>query len=299
MKIIPKEKFVISMSPEHEAVETVPSGSTVVFEAYDCFSNKLETTADKFSKVGWDKINPATGPLYVEGANPGDTLKVEILDIEIADQGVMATVPGLGSLKNRINEETTKIIPIRDGKAIFSEHIEIPIDPMIGVIGTAPKEGDIPTGSPGDHGANMDCKKITKGATLYLPVNVAGGMLAMGDAHAVMSDGEVLICGLEIPSKTTVKVTVLEGQEYPLPFLTNDTHLMTIAAADTLDEASVRATENMHAFLEEQVKLSAAEAGMLLSLVGDLKICQIVNPLKTTRMELPRNILEKYNITLK
>lgn len=299
MKAITKDKYVLVMSPNNEAVERVQSGSTVMFEAYDCFSNKITNEDQKFSTVGWDSINPATGPLFVDGAKPGDTLKVDILDIEIEDQGVMATVPELGGLAGTIDEERTKLISIRDGFANFNEKLNIPINPMIGVIGTAPIEGEIPTGTPGDHGANMDCKKITKGSTVYLPVNVEGGLLAMGDAHAVMGDGEIVICGLEIPAKITVKVTVLEGQDYPLPFVTDNQHVMTIASAESLDEAAKKATKNMHTFLVNHLKMDHIEAGMLLSISADLKVNQIVNPLKTARMELPKWVLEKYNVDIK
>lgn len=298
MKTIPKEKFVLAMSPEHEEVERVPSGSTVVFDSYDCFSNKITSEDITFSVVGWDNINPASGPLYVEGAEPGDTLKVEILDIEIADKGVMSTLPGAGALASSIKEEVSKIIPIKDGKAIFNEKLHIPVNPMIGVIGTAPKEGEVPTGTPGDHGANMDCKRVTKGATVYLPVNIAGGMLSIGDAHAVMGDGELVVCGLEIPSKSTVKVTVLKGQDYPLPFLANEDHFMTIASAETLDDASIKATENMQKFLMDQLNMDNVEAGMFLSVGADLRVCQIVNPLKTARVEVPKSVLEKYSVSL-
>lgn len=299
MKMIPKEKYVLTMSPNHEAVAYADSGETVVFDAYDAFSNKITSVDIGFSAVGWESINPATGPLYINDAEPGDTLKVEILDIEIEDQGVMATEPNLGGLKGTVTEEVTKFFPIRDGYAIFDDKLKIPVNPMVGVIGTAPKEGEIPTGTPGEHGANMDCKRITKGTTVYLPVNVPGGLLAVGDCHAVMGDGEVVICGLEIPAKVTVKVTVLKDVDYPLPLLADEDHVMTVASAETLDEASSHALKKMHTFLVNELKMNNEEAGMLLSLVGDLKICQIVNPLKTSRMELPQWVLEKYEVELK
>jgi amidase len=297
MKTISKEKFVLIMSPNNEAVERIESGQTILFETYDCFSNQIQREDQPFSSVGWDKINPATGPLFVEGAEPGDTLKVEILEITVADQGVMAISPKMGALAGTVTDEKTKIIQIEDSKAKFSEKLELPIHPMIGVIGTAPKDEDIPTGTPKDHGGNMDCKKIVKGTTLYLPVNVAGGLLAMGDLHAVMGDGEVVICGLEIPGQVTVRVTVQKGQKLPLPFLVDDNHVMAIASAETLDEASKKATKNMHTFLVEQLGMDVDEAAMFLSVGADLKVCQIVDPLMTSRMELPKWVLEKYNYT--
>ena len=159
---ITKENAVLNMSPKNTPVLRVPSGSNVIFETLDCFSNQIQREDQPFSSVGWDKINPATGPLYVEGAEPGDTLKVEILDIKIAEKGVMTTAPKLGALGDIVTGETTRIIPIEEGMVLFNDKIHIPIKPMIGVIGTAPAQQDIPTGAPGEHGGNMDCKKSSK-----------------------------------------------------------------------------------------------------------------------------------------
>lgn len=298
MKRISKEHHIIVMSPRHNAVAQAESGSTVVFETYDCFTNQITSEEQTSSSVDRSKINPATGPLYVEGAEPGDTLKVEILDIHIADQGVMAISPLRGALAGTIKEEKTKLIPIVNGEAVFNDTLRLTINPMIGVIGTAPKEDDIPTSTPGTHGGNMDCKRIVKGSTLYLPVNVAGGLLAMGDVHAVMGDGEIVICGLEIPAEVKVRITVLKGHELPLPMLVDKDHVMTIASADTLDEASEKAIKQMHTFLAEVVKMDFHEAAMFLSVGADLKVCQIVNPQKTARMELPIWVLESHGYEL-
>ncbi|MFJ7726744.1 acetamidase/formamidase family protein [Neobacillus sp. NPDC097160] len=299
MEMIYKEQAVLKMSANNPPVKKVIPGSTVVFETYDCFSNQIQREDQPFSSVGWDKINPATGPLFVEGAEPGDILKVEIVEIKIDSQGVMTTAPKLGVLGDIVKGETTKIISIQEGKAIFNEKIHIPIKPMIGVIGTAPAHEDIPTGTPGAHGGNMDCKKIIKGSCLYLPVNVSGALLSMGDLHAVMADGEIVICGLEIPGEVTIKVDVLKGESLPLPMLVSEEKIITIASAETLDEAAKIATLNMHTFLVQQLGFQIDEAGMLLSLVGDLRICQVVDPLMTARMELPQWILDQYHYKIK
>src|SRR5699024_11938317 len=132
MQTISKETYVLTMSPKNKEVARAASGDTVIFESFDCFSNKITNEQQKFSSVGTDNINPATGPLFIEVAKLGDTLKVEILNIEIEDQGVMATLPELSGLKGTVNEEKTKIIPIQDGHAVFNEYIQLPINPMIG-----------------------------------------------------------------------------------------------------------------------------------------------------------------------
>ncbi|PLR87744.1 acetamidase/formamidase family protein [Bacillus sp. V33-4] len=299
MEIIAKEQAILKMSPKNAPVKKVEAGTTVIFETYDCFSNQIQQEDQPFSSVGWDKINPATGPLFVEGAEPEDILKVTIIDIKIDSKGVMTTAPKLGVLGDIVTGETTKIIPIYDGKAIFNDKIHIPIKPMIGVIGTAPGDEEIPTGTPGAHGGNMDCKKIIKGSTLYLPVNVSGALLSMGDLHAVMADGEIVICGLEVPGEVTVKMDVIKGESLPLPMLVSEDRVITIASAQTLDDAAKLATVNMHQFLVKQLGLEMDEAGMLLSLVGDLRICQVVDPLMTARMELPQWILDQYEYKLK
>lgn len=296
---INSSKSVLKMSPLNQAVATIEAGEAVVFETLDCFSNHIRREDQLFSSVGWDVINPATGPLYINNAVPGDILKVEIVDIKLDEQGVMTTAPNLGVLGKLVSGEVTKIVPIRNGKAIFNEKIEIPINPMIGVIGTSPKTEEIPTGTPGTHGSNMDCKRIVKGSVLYLPVNVPGALLSMGDIHAVMGDGEIVVCGIEISGEITVKVNVIKNASLPLPMLVEGGSVMTIASAETLDEAAKMATINMHKFLCDELNMNVDEAGMLLSALGDLRICQVVDPLMTSRMELPLWVLDKYNYRMK
>ncbi len=292
MLTINHENVVYTMSPDNAPVATVKSGEKLIFETQDCFGGQLVKPTDRIGAMDWSRINPAAGPVYVEGAEKGDTLKVEILNIALAPQAVTVEAPGEGITGLKADDENTKILPVVDGKLIFNDKLALPIRPMIGVIGTAPEQGAIPTGTPDSHGGNMDCKRIGQGASLYLPVNVPGGLLAMGDLHAVMGDGEVCVCGAEIAGEVTVRVTVVKGQPLPLPFLVNETHAMAIYSAPGLDAAAEGAALQMRAFLAEQVKLPAYEAGMILSLMGDLCICQAVDPNKTCRMELPLSILD-------
>jgi amidase len=298
MQRINREKHVLAMSPKNKPVLHVESGSTLLFETSDCFSNKIQSEEQLFSSVGWDSINPATGPVYIEGAEVNDILKIEILDISIAEKGVMTTAPDFGVLGDLIKEEVTKIVPIKEGMAIFNDKIQIPVKPMIGVLGVAPAEEEILTGTPGYHGANMDCKRLVEGSTLYLPVSVPGALLAMGDLHAVQADGEIVVCGVEIPGEVTVRVTVLKSISLPLPMLDEGGSIMTIASDQLLDDAAKTATKNMHHFLITKLNMDLHEAGMLLSLLGELKICQVVDPLMTARMELPKWVLEKYEFAM-
>ena len=294
MLTIHTDTKIHKMSKDNPPVATAKSGDTVCFETLDCFGCQLKSEDQLLGGLDWSNINPATGPLFVEGAEPGDVLKVEILKIELDKQGVMVDGPGSGVTGVAVTSESTKILPVSDSMVKFNEKLSFPICPMIGVIGTAPAEEGVDTGTPGPHGGNMDCTRIGEGATLYLPVNVEGALLAMGDLHALMGDGEVEVCGVEIAGAVTVRVTVLKNCALPTPFLVNKEVAMAIFSAESLDDAAVGATMSMHSFLMKELHMNEHEAGMLLSVVGNLRICQIVDPEKTCRMELPLSIMETY-----
>ena len=243
---------VHKMWSENVPAARAKSGDTVRFETLDCFGGQLKSEDELLGGLDWNNVNPATGPLFVEGAMPGDVLKVEILNIELGNHGVMVGAPGEGITGNVVCGEVTKILPVEDGIIKFNDKLSFPVSPMIGVIGTAPKGEGIDTGTPDSHGGNMDCTQIGAGTVLYLPVNTEGALLAMGDLHAKMGDGEVEVCGVEIAGVVTVKVTVLKDCKLPTPFLLGKEKAMTIFSAKTADEACVGATLAMHSFLMKE-----------------------------------------------
>jgi len=293
---VSSNNVVYSMSPDNKPVLKVEPGSELLFETQDCFSNQIQSEDLLFESTDWNTVNPATGPVEIKGAKKGDVLKVEIKSIDLADHGVMITEPEMGALNKFINESETKIIPIEDNMVVFNEKIKLPVQAMIGVIGTSPEKEDISCGTPDAHGGNMDNKVIAEGSTLYLPVWVDGGMLAMGDLHAYMGDGEVVICGVEIAGKVKVKVDLLSAKNIPNPMVETIDAWYTIASAETLDEAAQMATDDMFRFITERTSLSSNETAMLMSLICDLEVCQIVDPQKTARMKLDKKALAKYDI---
>ena len=293
MHYIKKENAIYAMDKYNVPVCKVNSGETITFEAYDCFTNQL-TDVSSFTALDWDKINPATGPVYVTDAEPGDILAVHIKELAIGDTVTMVTGPNMGVLGDELTDTTFKRFSIEDNHIQFTEAIKIPLNKMIGVIGTAPVGEAISCGTPDAHGGNMDCKEITEGTTLYLPVNVDGALLAMGDCHAAMGDGEVSVCGGEVPCEITVTVEVIKGKKWPTPFYIKDGELNTLSSQKTLDAASVEATKHMVDFVVRYSDLTKGEAVHLLSLVGNLRICQVVDPNKTVRMALPLSYLPKW-----
>ncbi|NRG48373.1 acetamidase/formamidase family protein [Bacillus sp. CRN 9] len=296
MPVITKDKGIIyEFSSENNPIISIPSRSTITIEAYDCFKNQIDSPKTVVSEIDWKQINPATGPIFVEGASPGDILKVKIEKIDLATQGVMVVGPNLGVMGHRITEMEAKIIPIVDGKARFND-LNIPLNPMVGVIGVAPAGESVNCGTPGSHGGNMDNKMVAEGATLYFPVFTEGALFALGDCHAAMGDGEISVSGIEIPANVTVTLEVLKGASLQHPMLENDEVFTQIVSAPTLDAACKEATEFMADLLVAKTGLTLSEVTMLLSAAGQVEVCQMVDPLMTARFSVPKYLLDQLNI---
>lgn len=292
MKISNEDVFY-AFSPMNKHTVEVDCGSKVEIETYDCFSNQLKTQEDNFDALDWNRINPATGPIWVKGAEPGDLLKVHIHEIEIGDKGVVVAGKGMGVLAEELDGIRTKIISITEEGADFGQGRIIPLNKMIGVIGVAPKQESVNTGTPGRHGGNMDNKMVTEGATLYFPVEAEGALFGIGDAHAIMGDGEIGVSGLEVPAKITLSFDVIKNQNIPMPMLENEESWSVIASEETVDEAIQSGTIAMFHFLKSKLDLTDHETAMLMSLTGNLEICQVVDPLKTVRFVMPKSIMKK------
>lgn len=286
---IAKDKVHFAFDAAQPPAAFAGSGETVCFCCQDCYREQIREDHFNFADLDLSRGNPATGPLYVREAEPGDVLRVEILSIEPAGEGSMCVRAGAGIYE--IRGSHCRRFRIRQEEILFDRGIRIPIRPMIGVIGTAPAGEPVPTRVPGEHGGNMDIRDMGAGALLYLPVNVPGALLSMGDLHALQGDGETVICGLEISGQVTVKIDVLKNRpDIPTPFLLAGQRYLTTAAHPSLDQASVAAARKMHRFLQEHTDLSDAQSGMLLSLLGNLRISQVVNPAKGCVMEFPQGL---------
>ena len=287
---IAKDRVCFSMSSANEPVVEVDQGKLFCVETEDCYSGNLKSPQDKFTKDMWDTVNPATGPVYITGLDPGNILRVEITEINTRDYAVMCVEHGAGALGELVEGVETSVLPIRNNCLILSETLSIPIQPMIGVIGTAPAGEPVLNGTPGEHGGNMDCKLIAAGSIVYLPVNTKGALLSLGDLHAVMGDGEVCICGAEVSGEVTLKASV-ESSHIPTPCVETESHFHFIGSALTLDECERIVLRKAHTFLTEVRRMSANEAARAMSLLGDLCVCQVVDPLKTMRFSVPKMLL--------
>lgn len=290
MKTLSRDKTIYRFAPAMEPALSVRPGERVCVEPWDCFREQITDEKTLCSEIDFGQINPATGPIHVEGAERGDTLKVTVIDVVPADRGVAVTVPGEGLLGDQVKEPSTKIIPIMDGFCRFAGQ-DLPVKAMIGVIGVAPDEGIYPTGTPWRHGGNMDTSSIGPGAVLYLPVSQAGALLALGDCHAAMGDGEICCSGCEVSATVTLEIDVVKGASWGWPLVERDGELAVVVSGDDVGSALKEAADEAVKALAKARGLSWEESYVLASLAMDLRVSQLVDPKKTVRAVMPQSLV--------
>lgn len=291
---INKEKHTFTFSKDNKPVHTIKSGDTIVFETHDCMCSQITKDSNNLDSLDFDKVNPATGPVFIEGASPNKVLKVRVNSIELNGNAVALTGNNVGVLGKKLDTMTANIVKIEKDKAIF-KNLELPLNKMIGVIGVAPNNESINCGTPGSHGGNMDCKIIGEGSTVYLPIFCEGALLSMGDVHALMGDGEIGVSGAEVGAKIEVTVEVID-KCIKNPIVETNNAYYTIGSALTLDEAYDIAIEDLFELLQPLCNLTKNELVMLMSMTCDLEICQVVDPLKTVRFKVNKELLNKLGI---
>jgi acetamidase/formamidase len=268
----------------------VADGDTVVFETRDVSDDQIGPDSDVSVIAGldWDRVYPLAGPVAVEGAEPGDTLAVEILDIHTKGWGWTAILPGLGLLADDFPDAYLRVFDISGGEVVpFREDIEIPLAPFLGTMGVCPAGASAqPVMPPGTFGGNMDTRQLVAGTTLYLPVQVEGALFSCGDAHGCQGDGEICVTGLESPMYATLRFSVEKRSipapqfhaEGPLtPYVDFGPFYGTTGVGADLYAASQDAIRAMIAHLVERYALSPEDAYLLCSLCVDLKVSEIVD----------------------
>jgi len=276
-----------------EPVARLHSGDILETNTLDCFGNVLRKPGDTMSMVKGD--NPLAGPFFVEGAEPGDTLAVKILDLQVdGDTGVGAFSPGFGALTGShytpVLETPLKErvwfyhINHQDNTAVFKAldsdfSVKIPVHPFFGCIGVAPANGEARSSIvPAEFGGNMDSPEASVGNTVYFPVNVKGGLLYLGDGHAAMGDGEVAGSAIEVPLKARVQLSVIKGRTIEWPQFENDDAIMTVGAYRPVDDAArIALTELVH-WIHRDYGLSDLDAYELLSKVAKIHFNEMVDP---------------------
>src|SRR4051812_5297635 len=242
--------------------------------------------------------HPLTGPIYVDGAEPGDALEVKIVAFEfLHPYGVSGFIPGSGTLPDEFPYATFRLVrfDVRAGTASFAPGVTLKLAPFWGSIGVAPNPlvGRISSGPPGPHAGNLDNKELVAGSTLYIPVQVPGALLSMGDGHAMQGDGEVTLTALETSLRGTVQITVHKGMRLKWPRAETPTHYIAMGLHTDLDEAAKLATREMIDFLAAEKKMSRDDAYVLCSIAVDLHVTQLVDGTKGVHAMLAKSIFSR------
>ena len=290
LKVISNTNRISHFNINHKPVVSVELDEVFILETVDCYNGQIKDEKTLRKDIDSSQINLATGPVYINGVYPGDTIAVEILDIQLLGNGIMPIAPGSGILRDYIEKYSTKIIEIKKSKALFAENLFLDLNPMIGIIGVTPDYGEVPCSIQGNHGGNLDTKEITIGSNVYLPVFVEGALLAIGDLHACMGDGEISGTGVEIAGKVKLKIKRIPETTIELPVITTDEEIIIVASDKSFDMACKRVALIGINIIKRTLGLNFADSYRLMSAACDLRISQVVNQLLTVKIIIPKYI---------
>src|SRR4051812_43637358 len=288
---LPDERVHFTWDTANEPVLGIDSGDTVMVWTRDVSDNQIgpDSDASAIAALDWDRVYPLAGPIAVRGAQPGDTLAVEILDIHTQGWGWTAILPGLGLLPDDFPDPYLRIFDLSNGQfAYLREDIAIPLEPFFGTMGVCPAGASAqPVMPPGTLGGNMDTRQRVAGATLSLPVQVEDALFSCGDAHGCQGDGEVCVTGLEAPMYASLRFTLEKGRTLPSPQYRTPAPLTprvdhapfygTTGVGPDLYAAAQDAIRAMVEHISTTYDLGREDAYLLSSLVVDLKISEIVD----------------------
>ena len=280
--------FHNTMGP-HAPVLRVADGDTIITSTIDCFG------IDALGRQVGPRPNPETGPFFVEGAEPGDTLAVHIECIwpnrehatqatviapHVVDAGYVRRMPEVTRARWSVDCERGTATLVEPDTALG--RWTLPITPMLGCIGVAPKGGQaISTASSAEHGGNMDYNGVVAGTTIYLPVFEPGALLFIGDGHAVQGAGEILGAGIDISMDVRLRVQVQKGRSIGWPRGKNERYIFTLGNARPLDQALQHATTEMVCWLQEEYGLDARAAHLLMGQVVEYEVGNVYDPAYT------------------
>ena len=287
MKRLSRDKFTTVLYPTLRPAITVASGEELVVETWDAYmgvwgANEQPTV-----------MGPATGPIAVEGASPGDALKVDILAIKPGPSAMHDVRAGRGFLGDEFTQRHPTVMPIRDGYLEFPGGLKVPVNPSVGLIATTPNAIQQTASDSGPYGGDIDMKELTSGSTIWLPVLVPGGLLVLGDCHAVVGDGAVGGTGAECAAEITLRVTLEKGMGIERPRALTPHYFVTVSYGEDVGEAMRQAVRDMVQFLAKEKGMEPYAAYSLLSLAGDVRVSRTFRPVSPVKMMLSRQMLEQ------
>jgi acetamidase/formamidase len=282
----------------------IQPGDTVRLECVDSSGAQVhpKMTLSEFLAIDRDRIHALTGPIYVERAEPGDVLQIDVLNVVHKGWGWSSVIAGLGFLKERFSEPFLFHWKLEGAVSRSLAPAIVPLRPFCGVMGVARAEdGEFRTRPPGPFGGNMDVRQLCAGATLYLPVFNPGALFSAGDAHAAQGDGEVCINGIECPADVTLRFQLHKQQRLAAPIVESgvsrgqetggDAWLVVESATDAAGAARA-ATSRMIDLLVDRWGFTPIHAYLLCSVAMNLHLSQVVNePMFTVSAEIPKSLL--------
>lgn len=295
MKILSSDNIIFKLDKNNKEAIIIEPSETFIVECLDARCGKLRKEEDVFWTTpdfssSLPRLDPASGPIKVKGAQPGDSVIINIEDIIIDNQGFVLIKPKFGIVDNMVEEPIAKIIQIKKNFLYFSDSINLKIEPMVGVIATTPIDKTPFTWMLGNWGGNIDNKRICKGSKVFLPVFLDGAMVCIGDVHARMGDGEATGTGVEINAKVKIKIELLKNYETGFPYIETDELMITTGVSSSYFQASRIAVEEMIKKLVELLGITKEDAYMLISIAGDIRLSQACSPLTdmSVRVEFPK-----------
>jgi len=275
---VTRDQVVWAFGPELEPVLEVEPGTSVTFETNDCFTGQIRSEDDLVTEIDLGRINSATGPVAVRGAEPGDSLVVELLEVRPGPRGFATLIPGFGQLIDQVQAPLTRVFEVENGWIRQTDTIRFPARPMVGVVGVATDGETLSNGLAGQHGGNLDNHLHGPGARIYFPVRRPGGMFAVGDMHASMGDGEICFTGVEIAGEVDVRFDLVKGKQARWPVTELERSWVAHATAPDLEQALQLVSEEAARLLVDEWGFTIEDAFIFLSVACDAGIAQACRP---------------------
>ncbi len=272
MEHVPADRTHFRLDPNIEPVMVVAPGTEIWVDTLDNEAGRIRSESD-LGSTRLDDVNPVTGPIGIETAEPGDVVRLDILEVRVAPYGHIVLLQGYGLLAGHVEAPRTRIVTIHGNAIHFNERINLPVRPMVGTIGVAPRDGATSLAA-GDYGGNMDNKDVAPGSTLYVKAQVPLGLVYLGDLHAAMGDGEVCLNGVEIAGSVRLRIGLEKGLHLRNPMIETPGGWEVVVYDPDIERAIELACEDMAYFLAERLGITLGDAVMLTSVACDVRICQ-------------------------
>jgi len=287
LKRLSRDHHVYVLDPAAKPAMTINSGEELLVETWDAF----EGVRDPGVLQAKSLKGPATGPIYVNGAQPGDALRVDFLSIVPKEEAVHMVMPGRGFLDEEFTQGYPTIMALDGDSLVMPGGLRLPLEPSMGMVATTPTYRQNTASDSGPYGGDIDLKELVAGSAIYLPVFVPGGMLVLGDCHAVVGDGAVAGTGAECSSEAHIRVTLEKGMGLTGPRAMTPDYFVVLSHGEELGPAMKQAVRDMVDFLVREKGLAPYDAYTLCSLAGDVRVSRTFRPISPVKMMLSRQAL--------